>query len=417
MAKGNNLLTQDTTVLFVTFSKWIDGKRLPTNGSLDPLRDFLVPKINKLVIIDQLHPGSDGVMPVIEVFKNKKLTPKKFKSSWYIYLLEPLLKMFNKNSTQPVFKIRDFLSVIDWSFRDKTKFDYCICLESVNTIAAIILRRIGRVKKVVYYVSDYSPNRYPSKWFNALYLRLDRFSATHADYIWDVSPAMQKARISVGLDPKKSAPVIGVPNGLYPNQIKFFPIEKIKKHSLIYMGTVGAENGPDIAVKALAILKKKFKDADLHIIGGTKEDLVWLRELVKKINLEESVIFHGFVEDGVEMTNIIRSCAVGLAPYRNIPGSIRQYADAGKIRAYCASGIPVVSSRVPPLGLEVERKGAAIVTDDDPKKFASAIEKIFLDQKLYLRLRKNAILFGKNNTWDNTFKNAFSMMKENEEKS
>jgi hypothetical protein len=61
MAKGNNLLTQDTTVLFVTFSKWIDGKRLPTNGSLDPLRDFLVPKINKLVIIDQLHPGSDGV--------------------------------------------------------------------------------------------------------------------------------------------------------------------------------------------------------------------------------------------------------------------------------------------------------------------------------------------------------------------
>ena len=37
------------------------------------------------------------------------------------------------------------------------------------------------------------------------------------------------------------------------------------------------------------------------------------------------------------MSKLIRKCAVGLAPYRDIPGSVRHYADAGKIRAYCAS--------------------------------------------------------------------------------
>ncbi len=410
-SKVNNPLSKNSTILFLTFSRWVDGKRLPTTGSLDPLRDYLVPKIKKLVIIDQVHPGSDRVMPIIEEYKDQSGKVKLHKSSWVVYLLKPFLPLNGTQKTQISYKLRDFLSVIDWSFRDKTKFDYYICLESINAIAAILMRKMGRVKKVVYYVSDYSPKRYPSKWFNYVYLMLDRFAAMHSDYIWDVSPAMQKARISIGLDPKKSAPVIDVPNGLYPAQIEANPISKIDKHSFIYMGTVGAENGPDIAIKALAIVRKKFKDAKLHIIGGTEKDFEWLAKLVKKLKLEKAVISHGFVEDGLEMSRIIRSCAIGVAPYRDIPGSIRHYADAGKIRAYCASGLPVVSSHVPPLGLEVAKKGAAIVVKDTPEEFADAIMDIFSNNSLYLKLRKNAILFGKNNTWNNTFKNAFSKMK------
>lgn len=385
---------------------------MPTTGSLDPLRDFLLPKIKKLVIIDQLHPGSDGVMPKIEEYKNHSEKFKSYKSSWYIYLLKPFLEMSHSQKTQIRFKIRDFISVLDWSFRDKTKFDYCICLESINTLAAILLRKFGRVKKVIYYVSDYSPKRYPNKWFNSVYLGLDKFCAMHADYIWDVSPAMQKARISVGLDPEKSAPVIDVPNGLYPAQIKASLASEIDKHSLVYMGTLGSENGPDIAIKALAIVLKKFKDAKLHIIGGTSADFVWLKKIIEKLHIEKAVVVHGFVESGLEMSKIIRSCAIGLAPYKDIPGSIRHYADAGKIRAYCASGLPVVSSFVPPLGIEVAKKGGAITTKDDPKNFAAAIESIFNDPTLYSKLRKNAILFGEKNTWENSFLNAFRSMSE-----
>ncbi len=409
--KDKSPLKKNSSVLFVSFSKWINNKRLPTNGSIEPLRDFLLPKVKKLVIIDQTHPGSDDVMPKIEEYASHSKNFKAHKSSGYIYLLKPLLNIFNKSSTQPIFKIRDFLSVIDWSFRDKTVFDYCICLESVNTLAAILLRKLGRVKKVVYYVSDYSPNRYPSKWFNYIYLELDRFCATHADYIWDVSPAMQKARIKVGLNPSFSAPVIPVPNGLYPDQIKANPLRRVNKQALAYMGTLTADNGPDVAIEALALVLKKFKRTKLHIIGGTERDIVWLDKIVKKINLAESVIFHGFVPESSKMSEILRSCSIGLAPYRDMPGSIRQYADAGKIRAYCAAGLAVVTSHVPPLGKEVEKKGGAIVTNDDPKSFAKAISTIFNDEKLYLRLRKNAIAFAKDSTWENTFSNAFKIMK------
>jgi glycosyltransferase involved in cell wall biosynthesis len=410
MVKKRLQLSKNSTVLFVSFSKWENNKRLPTNGSIEPLRDFLVPKIKKLVIIDQLHPGSEGVMPKIEVYGHNNKEFKSNKSSWFIYLLRPLLEKYNKSSTQPIFKVRDFLSVIDWSFRDKTNYDYCICLESINTIAAILLRKLGRVKTVVYYVSDYSPNRYPSKWFNNLYLKLDRFCATHADYIWDVSPAMQKARIEVGLDPERSAPVILVANGLYEEQIKSYPINKIDRFALAYMGTVNADNGPDIAIEATEILSKKFKKISLHLVGGTEKDRQWLEKIVHKKKLSKFIHFYGFIEDGVKMSEVLRKCSIGLAPYRYIPGSIRLYADAGKIRAYAAAGLAVVSSQVPPLGHTLAKQGGALIAEDSPRSFADAVERLLTNKNEFESIRKKAIAFAKNSTWENTFSSAFNQM-------
>jgi glycosyltransferase involved in cell wall biosynthesis len=68
---------------------------------------------------------------------------------------------------------------------------------------------------------------------------------------------------------------------------------------------------------------------------------------------------------------------------------------------------------VPPLGREVEKIGGAITVNDNSQSFAKAIIEIFNDKKMYLRLRKNAIIFAKNSTWENTFTNAFKEMELN----
>ena len=90
--KNKTPLSNNSSVLFATFSKWIDNKRLPTNGSIEPLRDFLVPRVKKLVIIDQLHPGSHGVMPKIEEYRNNNMKFKTHNSSIFVLLVETIIR-------------------------------------------------------------------------------------------------------------------------------------------------------------------------------------------------------------------------------------------------------------------------------------------------------------------------------------
>ena len=402
-------LNRNTSVLIATFSVWKKEKRTSLNGNVEPLLDFFVPKVKKTVLIDQPYPGSDMLMPRIEVYEKGKKSAI-FRSSALLYLLYPFLKIVNYHDTHPSFKIRDFFSVIDWCLRDSTVFDYFIGLEAVNAMAGIFLRKFGKIKKVIYYVSDYSPQRFRIGIINTLYLWLDRFCASHADFIWDVSKAMQPARIKAGLEEKKSARALHVPNALYPVQIKTESMSKIVPFSLVFMGTLGVENGPDIAVEALPIVLRKFPKTILHIIGGGKEDVDRLQKLAEKLKLKEKVVLHGFIANREKVSEAIRIFYVALAPYPFIEGSPRLYGDATKIRAYLAAGLPVITTHIPPLGKEAAEKGAAILVGDNSEAFAKAIIQVFSTRNLYLRLRKNAIRFAKNNTWENEFAKAFEDM-------
>lgn len=393
-------------VLIATFSPWKNGIRLPINGNVEPMLDFFTKRVAETVLIDQPYPESDFLMPKVEEYRGKKLVRKK-NMSWYLYCLYPVLKIANNNNTHAAFKIRDLLSVLDVGLRHK-KWNFFIGFESINAIGGIMLRKIGKVDSVIYYVSDYSPNRYHNKWFNVLYLWLDRFAARNSDVIWDVSPAMHPARVKAGLNKKESAPVLVVPNALYPQQIKFENSSKIEPLSLVFMGTLGPENGPDLAIEALPLVLKRYPKARLHIVGGGREEE--LQMLSRKLKVNRNVVFHGFIASREDVSKVIRRFMIGLAPYINFKESARLYGDATKIRAYMAAGLPVITTTVPPLGAEVLKKGAAIVVNDNKEEIANSIVALFKDKKRYLKMRKHAMLFAKNNTWENEYKLVFRKM-------
>lgn len=402
-------MTEKTnSILFVTFSIRNKG-RTSINGMIEPMVRFFTPKSERFVLIEQPHPGSDTVIPFFEVYKKGKLSKKStnFISS---KILSPILKLNNNNRTQVSFKIRDFLSVFEFILKDNQKFDLFIGLESVNALAGIILRKFGRVSKVVYYVSDYSPSRYRINFINNLYLSLDRFAATHSDFVWDVSKAMLPARIKAGLNPEKVAPVIHVPNGLYSEQINYLPTSKIIPNSLVFVGTLGKINGPDVAIEALKIVSKTIPDAKLHIYGDGEPDISRIKDLTEKLNLTEKVIFHGFISDQVQLSKETKRYAIALAPYLAVHGSPRWWADATKIRLYLAAGLPVITTKVPPLGKEVEEAQAGIITKDTAEDTAKAILKLLKDNKLYELMKKNAIAKAKDNTWENTYREALKKM-------
>jgi glycosyltransferase involved in cell wall biosynthesis len=403
-----SLINRNSNVLIATFSPWEGNTRLPINGNVEPMVDYFTKRVARTTLIDQPYPGSSFVVPRIERYIGKKLE-NITASGWLVKILSPFLRFRNFGGTHISFKLRDFLSVLDTALKSREVYDVYIGFEAINALAGILLRKCGRVTVVVYYVSDYSPNRYSVSWFNALYLWLDRFAAKKADVIWDVSPAMQSARIQAGLHHKESAPVIVVPNALYPHQISLAPIRQIKPWSVVFIGTLGEENGPDLAIEAMKTIIKKYPSSRLHILGGGK-DIERLKNLVSSNELDGKIIFHGFIADRAKVSDMIRRMNVAVAPYRAIPGSARWYGDATKIRAYLAAGLPTVTTKVPPLGKEAADCGAALVVEDSARAIAEAVVRIFKSKKIYLAMRKAAFGFAKENTWENEYSRAFGLM-------
>src|SRR5205807_2167134 len=126
---------------------------------------------------------SDRINPIIEEYQEKKIYKKWTLSKFFYFPLYLLCQWQNDHKTHISFKLRDIFSVLFVGFSSKSNYDYFIGLESINTLSGIILRRFGKVKKVIYYVSDYSPQRFNKSWFNYIYILLDRFCVLHADYI------------------------------------------------------------------------------------------------------------------------------------------------------------------------------------------------------------------------------------------
>lgn len=401
-------LNKKSRVLVATFSPWNEGKRSPTNGMVEPFTQFFSKRVGHFVLIDQPHPGSDTVIPFIEIYKKSKLKSIK-KSS--LTLLKPFLRSKNAANTSIIFKIRDFLSVLDFVFRDRKKYDLIIGFESINALAGVFLKKIGLVDTVVYFVSDFSPRRYKQKWFNNLYLFLDKLAATYSDATWNVSYAMSEARKNLGYNMGELSPQLYAPNAFFTSEIKYLPVSKIKPVSIMYAGSMGKENGPDLAIKAMTKIIKKIPNATLTLAGWTtKQDEEKLINLIKKLKLENSVEFKGFIPTNYEMLDLVRHHQISIAPYRAIPNSVRWYADAVKIRSSLACGLPVVTTQVPPMGKEAEKLGAGVVVKDNVNDLSEAIINIFLDKKRYLKMRSNAIKAAKNNTWENSYSNALKAM-------
>jgi len=411
----NDKLTRVGSVFFATFSHYEGGRRMPRNGMVDPILSFFLPKINKLLLIDQPHQISDTINPIIEIYSKHKLR-RRFKISPLFYLPVYLFCLIpGKKQTRVSYKLRDLFSVIFIGLMQREKYDLFVGLEGINVLGGLFLKKIGKIKTVVYYVSDYSPTRFGETLFNKLYLWLDRFCVKHADFTWDVSSAMKEGRIEGGLSVADTGRILHVPNGLFSSQINSLPIKKRISNRLVYLGSLDYEFGVDLAIKSLKRIKKNIPGATLHIIGGGEEEnFLRLKALVKKLDIEDSVIFHGFVIDNNKMAEMVSSSYIGVAPYRSGDSSARWYGwygDAGKIRQYLASGLPVVTTHVPPLGRFAAEKGAAVMKKDTVRDFSEGILTLLLDKKKYKELSQKAQELGKNNTWENSYNKALQKMK------
>lgn len=359
---------------------------------LEVFRDFSAPKCKTYTIIDHpLHPLT-GTKSKLTVYRKKRVIRK----STFSRILGPYTLNF----------LKDLILTIYWGFSTGIFYDLGIGANNLNTLSLLVLKKLGRVKKVIYMCVDYTPNRYDNPLLDWLYHWVDRVCCYHADVIWNSSGRMNEARVKNGVDPSRIAHTIVMPDGSNFDHRKRLPIERIDRNLIIYAGHMRPVMGVPLILDTYKELLHKISEAKLLLIGDGPE-LENYQSYARKLGLAEKARFTGFLKTHEEVDELLRRGAIGLALFAPDKSSYEYYSDVGKPKAYLAAGMPVIVTRVPEIADIIERARAGMVIDYTKKALVYALEKLLTDDKMYRLFRSNAIRLSRKYIWNNIFKETY----------
>lgn len=357
------------------------GEQFPAN-----IRNFLLKRIGKVVYID--HPfiksqdtASDFLASQMRVYekgiKNYQLTSPKLK-------LPSLI----------LFVYQAFLTIFFITFKP-TKYDLCIACDNLSLLSVFIFRKVGLMKKLIYYTVDYTPKRYSNYFLNLLYQKVDGLACKISDVNWVAVDNIIAAKVENGLSLKKCSPFQVVPVGFSRENVYIKPLNKISRFNLIFVGYLFEKQGLQLAIKALPKLVRKFPKIRLIIIGSGPIEAD-LKKTVKLLKISPYVAFTGYINNHQKIVDLLtNSGGVGLATYIPSIGDYTYNADPSKIKLYLLCGLPVITTNVPPIAKEILRKKAGLVIKYKEQDLANSINYVLKDDKTYAKFRENALKMAK----------------------
>ncbi len=305
------------------------------------------------------------------------------------------------------FYILDILFTFYLIWRSRVRVDLFIGLDNLNAFAGLVLRRMGLVQSVVFYVIDYVPQRFENRRLNELYHWIDRICCEKVDCIWNVSAAMMEARLARWGSLDHCAPSLVVPLGCRFERIARLPLSEINRRDVVFLGSLTPEQGVHLLLEAWPAICARVPDAKLSIIGWGSQE-TQLKAQARRLGIESSVRFLGFVADDTEVERILSRCAVGVAPYGEDKTSFKYYADPGKVKLYLAAGLPVVITRVPPIAQAIHGARAGFAINPAASELADAVVRLLTRDGLYAQYRANAIRFASQFSWEKIFGDALT---------
>ncbi len=256
------------------------------------------------------------------------------------------------------------------------KFDVFVGIALFSTLLGLILKKLGRVDKVVYYCLDYY---FGTTWFDRgfcyLLRKLDARVVKLADRVWDISPRIRDGRLKSEGVPVESYDRLVVPLGYTEGFERCLPLKERERWTLGFVGTLTENQGLDLVIDSLPALKQHMPDLKIRLIGHgpDRERLV---QRVAKAGLDDCVLFHGFVEKDEEVNDILSRCRIGIATWTGGAGDNSVYADPGKPKLYALLGLPILITQVPQISKLIEETGAGEAIPYDKEAFTVAVRKM-----------------------------------------
>lgn len=309
---------------------------------------------------------------------------------------------FHWKLPEPFLYAKDVLYTLLWCLQSKDPFDIFFGADPLNAFSGIILRKLGKVKKVVYYSIDYTPKRFDNPILNYAYHLIDRVSCSMANLNWIGTYRTVGARIASGISKRNMAKIIVVPDGTHTLLIKKKNISQIHMYTLVYVGFIMEKQGIDLVIDSLPEIKHKIPDVKFIVVGKGPY-LPELERKVARLGLMEIVEFKGFIADDTELQDILTGCAVGVAPYVEDKNSFTYYSPAGKPVLYLGCGLPVIITDVPPIARDIHKRKAGIMIHYKKDQFIDAVLTLLRSKKEYNIYKQNATRFGEELDWSDIF--------------
>ncbi len=303
--------------------------------------------------------------------------------------------------------IKDSLLTL-WCVMKSGKFDAYVGIDGVNAVMGVLLKKLGIVRRVIYYTIDFVPKRFSFAPLNALYLWLDRVAVSGSDIVWNLSGRMTQEREKYGLSKAYRSKQHVVPMGTEGFQKKGSR-DTYRKNSIAHMGHLVPVHGVSLLIQALPEIVKKVPSAHLEILGGGPEEDD-LKRLASQMNVARYITFHGYIKSHDELLTMLSECAVGVAPYVDSADSFIRNSDPGKVKAYLDAGLPVIVTKVPDVWRELEKYKAGVGIEYDIHALSDAVIWILSDEKRLSTYREGANVMSRKYRWENIYTKALSFI-------
>jgi len=302
--------------------------------------------------------------------------------------------------------VKDVSYTIYWVFKSRLKFDLLIGVDNLNAFSCLMLKWLGRGKKVVYYTIDYVPRRFKNRLLNYIYHRLDTFCVIWSDVVWNVSERMIEGREKKGVSTKYRTKQATVPIGINYSMIKRPSYTQIDRKKVIFLGHLIEKQGVQLLIQAAPMIISEVPDIRFEIIGGGEYEND-LKRLAEDLGVQKYFEFEGLITDRDIIEQKLRKAAIGVAPYVPFSDNFTYYSDPTKPKDYMAFGLPVIITDVPHIAKEIEERKVGFIIKYDSNMLAEKVLTLLKDDGLYQLYRQNAIEFASEYDWNKIFPRAF----------
>jgi glycosyltransferase involved in cell wall biosynthesis len=180
----------------------------------------------------------------------------------------------------------------------------------------------------------------------------------------------------------------------------------LKDKIILFFGSLVQYKGPDVLLKSFKVIKKEFPEVKL-IFAGRGQMLTELQDMAKKFDLQEDVIFLGFVEEDKKAL-YYKSADIFCLPSTNMAESF------GIVNLEAmASGIPLVGSNLGGIpDIVKEGENGLLAKPNDYQSLANALLRLLKDEDLRQRMGNNGMKMVTVYSWDKIAKATENLYKD-----